>query len=912
MLNDQSYQQPPLTRCQIRLLAICLHAFPNDHGGEILFMLVEVHQLPAVVAALSAEGMDEMQSVARLLSYLFRYSQTLPDGLRDFLMHYTPHQLSGTIPYVWQHVRKQVADFLLHLLTRADPLLSIEAIARAIPYSSATNMPRYLSILLKADYEHFARVMRQMIRSGDSPLVSQPAAYHHLETMLERDPEGNSDLAAAIFLRNDIDIGQRIGALKLLSKHARNLFYRLIEGAFFLDNPYIVVNSLHLLKEDSSPQAQAILHYAIEVASEHVAVPALQILLAQPLPYRTDYALLLLAHRLKQVRAVVVRWLAQQGEPLIGRLEPLLADPRARLRQEVVYTLRAIGGPRVREILLGHLGNDRAQIVRQAILDAVGVPERYAHAELTIAAITSAAEWTLQQITPAASKLIILEEGHGLRWHDGSAIAPTVIGYLIYSQSRGDENHLLLNDHVRSITMLMAPESRGALAQLIYTTWNEHPRRGQHDWLLPLVATMGDEPLIQQLTDQIRTWAKQSTTIRNRRALPMVNIFARSRNLAALAAVEALCEHRQRGLRATAQRCLFEAMQHMGLTREGLLERLAPCLGFNEQGERKFAYGSRQLTAMMMPTGEIILVDEQGNQYERPPRPRKHDDGECIAAMRAEWKKLKRAYIAASSKQAHNLEQGFVLRRTWSPAQWRTYLLSQPMMRALASRLVWEWRPLNSDPPQDRVLFRPLRDGSLVMHNDASFELPNEGGITLVYLFERGEAGSIWQEHLVRHGIVQPFAQLERVVFQMPPERAQQHWWWPERTLFATARNLKTASAERGWVPGAISGQSYGYSYYRTLWKWFPTAAIVAVIEISDLPVYGNTMKQKIKLIRFGFYAADDVRFAEQPGAWQRTNAGYAIQDDVQGKEEQPLLIGNVPGTIVNEVLHDFWIFAEE
>lgn len=660
---------------------------------------------------------------------------------------------------------------------------------------------------------------------------------------------------------------------------------------------------------------------------------ALKLWLSQPVPDHLEYTLHLLGHRLKQVRAIARQWLTRQGKPIMERLIPLLADPRARMREEVVHTLRAIGGSQVRAILIAQLDKDQAQIVRQAILDAVGVPERATQAELTIAAIMSEAEATFQRITPATNKLITLADDHGLRWHDGSPIAPTVINYLIYAQSReisnrlsandqavvshltshrtngqseDPDNYLLVHDRVQAVISLMAAESRVALAQIIYTTWYTHPRRKQHGWLLPLVAALGDEPFMQRLTGYLRKWAKESTANRNRLANPVVKALAHSHNLAALASVADLAAQGQMYLRKNAHRRLMEAMHRLGLTREELLERLAPRLGFNDQGERSFAYATRQLTVRMGSTGTLVLIDEQGKQHPRPPRSRKQDDAEQIAAARAEWKKLKRDYEVASSKQVHNLEQGLALRRGWTPAQWRTYIMGQPLLRSLASRLVWAWRPSEDTPQQLPTLFRPLRDGSLITDDDQPLALPNDGMIVLMHPAEHPAAGAIWQQHITRYGIVQPFVQVERLVLQVPPERAAQGWWWPQPTPVAVITTLHQIAEQRGWVR-SILDRTNGHV---TRWKWFRTAGVVAVIETADLPFLPPPARPQVKLVRLGFYATDDVQFADGNGFWKKTHVGYAIQDDVQQKEPPPLLLGSIPAAILSEVLHDFRLFA--
>lgn len=258
LFQSQGEPPPPLPANLTRLLAIYLHAFADNPGGELLFTVAQAYQLPPVVAALGAEGMDEVLIVAQFLNAMWRLSLPLSDAIVGFILRYSSPQLVQMLQHLWHGARHTVAHHLLPVLSTIKPLPA-ETIATVLPYSSASRMHNYLHALLSADWEHFAGFMEHMIHSGQSSINGYLPYY--LGVLLERDPAGNSALAAGLCLRTDIGWSQRYDIVQVLHQYAPDRYYTVLESALFLNELRLLEQSFHLLRTDTSPRAQAILHY---------------------------------------------------------------------------------------------------------------------------------------------------------------------------------------------------------------------------------------------------------------------------------------------------------------------------------------------------------------------------------------------------------------------------------------------------------------------------------------------------------------------------------------------------------------------------------------------------------------------------------------------------------------------------
>src|SRR4029077_8720090 len=122
---------------------------------------------------------------------------------------------------------------------------------------------------------------------------------------------------------------------------------------------------------------------------------------------------------------------------------------------------------------------------------------------------------------------------------------------------------------------------------------------------------------------------------------------------------------------------------------------------------------------------EAVLTDETGKVLKNLPDPRQDDDAELAKAARASYSAAKKELKKFAGMQTTRLYEAMCTQRTWSAADWRTFLMGHPLLKFLCQRLVWAvWERggqssenggdgtsgAGSEPVPTKT-FRPLDDG---------------------------------------------------------------------------------------------------------------------------------------------------------------------------------------------------------
>lgn len=304
--------------------------------------------------------------------------------------------------------------------------------------------------------------------------------------------------------------------------------------------------------------------------------------------------------------------------------------------------------------------------------------------------------------------------------------------------------------------------------------WTAAGSETRKRWVLYAAALHGGADMSDRLYQLFQEWTKKSDTV----AAEALRALALSLRPRALMIVDGISrKFKTQKMKRAAKKALTTAASWCGTTREGLLDRTVPDLGFDEKMERCFDYGERRFTVTITTALEVQAFDMNGKKIKNLPAPTKKDDETKAAAAYEEFKQLKKQLKTVAADQKIRMETALINGREWSIQAWQDLFVKNPVMHQFAIGLVWGIY-------EDRKLvagFRYMEDGSFVTENGEEFKLWEKSAlfknskIGIVHPIELTERTlQAWKEQLDDYEILQPVEQLYRSVFRMTEEEAEQ------------------------------------------------------------------------------------------------------------------------------------------
>ncbi len=727
-----------------------------------------------------------------------------------------------------------------------------------------------------------------------------------LKALMEYDPARHIDLAVAIF-RDSTFEPLRITALKCAFQFDPETYWYLAEEALGEQQDWYDVAGIgaRLMADHDFARVLPLLQRWVQeeengrYGSDNILH---DILLERTWDGQLAYVIELLAHPVRRVRDIAVNWLGQQGEAVVNELAPVLEHSSITVRLAAVRALQQIDTPTARTRLVARLDQERAARVKEAILDAVGVPESATAATpVDPLAISAEAEAVLKYIRRPLPGWFEPAQGAALRWTDGTAVPPQVLTYLFYRQSRTREKHQL-DRQIRPALALIDRSSACDLALCLWLGWCERGEQAQESWLLPLCGALGDDRLVAPLRQKIDAWTRngrlgpQSKGNRTSLAARAAHALALLDSDLALAELDAIATRnrgKKHGITDIARQIFDQAAEQLGVSREELLDRATPRLGFDAQGKRHFNYGARQFIVRLRMDGTLDVYDQGGKARKSLPKPGQKDDPELAAHAYTQWKALNAQVKHAGGLLRQRLERALVNQRTWTIARWHSLFIEHPLLRAPAQGLIWGLVDAQ-EPHRLTLLFRPLADGTLTDADDAPVTLPDTGHVRLAHPLDMDEqTAQAWQQHVADYDVTPPFAQLGRPVVHNDAASADATWWEACQGYVVNGGTMRSCWEKAGWELGARGDGGQ----IPVIWKWFREAGIDVALRIDGLHAYG-IHTSNLLLLGLAFLRADP----------EHRTCRYG---DYVGENDPRLIkLGNVPPIVLSEAASDVQRFA--
>jgi hypothetical protein len=581
-------------------------------------------------------------------------------------------------------------------------------------------------------------------------------------------------------------------------------------------------------------------------------------------------------------------------EGLVPSVVEILGSRKYDERAEAAFWLAELGASQAAKPLHKAAAKENHDYAKGALLTAlerIGEPiEQYLDRDRLLADAVKG----LAKKAPTAAEWIPLESLPSLRWDDGTPVDQSIVKWLVVQAVRlkspspspivrrffdqmNDSDveafantilSLWLGEDVRPITVEAATDLARQQLRHVRSApqWYEElapmsdeqivahflPRylgtpagsAAASKGMLSLVAAGGGLAVVAPAEAFLRKWYGK----RSSQCKALVEMLAWIEDPTAIQLVLSVgSRFRTKGIQQEAVRQAELLAERKGWTLEDLAYRTVPTGGFDADGAQVVDYGERQFTARLADDLAIVLANADGKQMKALPAPRKSEDEDLVKLAKKELSDSKKQIKAAAKEQPLRLHEAMCVQRRFEVDDYRRYVLEHPVMSRLATRLIWA----AVDADDDRTLFRPLSDSTLLDENDEEVSLTTAVAVGLGHGAVDGEeAEAAWSQHLADYRVAPLFAQFGRP--QLPELSPQQEKLTDCRGAIIDDRRLRSVINKIGYELGP--GEDGGAVVI--VKRRFPSADLEARISVRGL--HATIMEQDVGLEDLHFGPLDE------------------------------------------------------
>ena len=408
---------------------------------------------------------------------------------------------------------------------------------------------------------------------------------------------------------------------------------------------------------------------------------------------------------------------------------------------------------------------------------------------------------------------------------------------------------------------LKEEEFHGFVSEIM-SKWLADGAEAKKKWVLNFAAVHGGYDMVDIFLHYIKEW---SGNMRGAIAAEAVKALAMNGSSLALMTVDNLAhKFKQKQVKKAAVQALESAAEALGLTGDELADRIVPDLGFNEQMEQIFDYGTRKFKVYLTPKLELEVFDENNKKLKNLPTPGKKDDEELAPKANAAFKAIKKQLKSVVSIQKQRLENALSTDRRWEKSAWEALFVKNPVMHSFAIGLIWAAYE-NGKLTQT---FRYMEDGTFNTADEDEYELPLHCEIGLVHPIDIDAAAlAAWKEQLEDYEIVQPFGQLDRPVYRINEEETGKRYLERFEGREVNGMSLLGRTSKYGWQKGPVGDAGFFYAFYREdiIRRErqedgnITSEGTVVELNFEGMYIGGDDSDVKIRTVRF--YRPENVRF---------------------------------------------------
>lgn len=390
------------------------------------------------------------------------------------------------------------------------------------------------------------------------------------------------------------------------------------------------------------------------------------------------------------------------------------------------------------------------------------------------------------------------------------------------------------------------------LTKDIYMRWLKNGAdTKQKNILMPYIIS-ADTKDITELKKVIDDWTEHS---RGAIAAFAVSVMILNNSDITLLILDSIAnKYKNKQVKSAAETAMNNAAQMFGITRQALEDRIIPALGFKENREQIFDYGTRAFKGILTQKLEILLYDETGKQIKNLPKPGAKDEKELAEQTQTRFKELKKQLKTVITSQKNRLETAIITGRKWSKAEWEKLFVKNPVMNGFAIGLIW-----GECTKEGELIgtFRYMEDGSFNSVEEEEYELKENSFIFLLHPLDVSrDIIETWKTQLEDYEIIQPVNQLSMMVYTLTKEELEQEkitQFTGKKVYFGTIRSIMD---KYGWSKtSVVDAGSYDGYYFEE--KSFG----VGIQMLFEWLYIGMAPDEAVTIRTIEFYKADSVSY---------------------------------------------------
>jgi Domain of unknown function (DUF4132) len=375
------------------------------------------------------------------------------------------------------------------------------------------------------------------------------------------------------------------------------------------------------------------------------------------------------------------------------------------------------------------------------------------------------------------------------------------------------------------ITALRAQANQTAIADFawaLFGSWHNGEGEGKDNWAMMALGLLGNDTTVLQLTPLLREMP--GLGLSKRAALGLECLRSIGSDLALMQINQIAEKIKYKSLKTKADECMRAIGEARNLTREQLADRIVPDCGFDALGQREFDYGhprgDRRFRVTLGEELQLVLHDSAGKGLRSLPKAKADDDTAQVAQAIADWQLMKRQVSAVLKEQTQRFEQAMVHQRCWSLEEFETIVLRHPLLGQMARRLVW-----GTEVADGVRTFRVTEDWGYAAAQDEAVTLDGVNAVRIVHPAQLAQPDRAqWGELLSDYGIIPPFRQLTRTLFELEPEEMGRVKL--DRFKGVRSPSMVTSSIFKN------TGWQYGQDrHFSCHYKTFAFAGVTAIVE---------------------------------------------------------------------------------
>ncbi|UOD30599.1 DUF4132 domain-containing protein [Massilia violaceinigra] len=313
---------------------------------------------------------------------------------------------------------------------------------------------------------------------------------------------------------------------------------------------------------------------------------------------------------------------------------------------------------------------------------------------------------------------------------------------------------------INQLKQACTPASLSDFAWDLYFAWVDDGAKAKENWAFYALGLLGDDDTARRLTSLLRIWPGYGL---HARAVTGLDVLALMGSDTALMLLNGIAlKLKFKALQDRAQEKIKAIAAARGLSNEELEDRIVPDLGLDEQGALLLDFGPRQFRVGFDETLKPFVRDDSGARLADLPKPKKTDDAALSKQAVERFKLLKKDARTIAAQQVLRLELAMCAQRRWTAQVFRDCMVTHPLVRHLAQRLVWGVYDADG---RLQACFRVTPEGAFSDAADDAFALPQGEGavIGIPHALDLSvEDASAFSQLFADYELLQPFVQIGR------------------------------------------------------------------------------------------------------------------------------------------------------